>query len=102
MRGSRARRIAYFGVIGLAFGLLLLGVTSVATPNHQNGSTGLPFDFVTPVTSCSAPNPLNGCGASYDIPILAADYAFWVALTIAASVAIDAIWRRRPRAVQGQ
>ncbi len=89
MTSSRMRRFAIDFVIALPIGLLLLGLTAVATHNSEGGSNGFPLTYGSPVTPCPAPNPFNGCGFSYSAPAILVDYFFWVAIAFMVLFVID-------------
>jgi hypothetical protein len=83
------RRFAMNLAIALPIGLLLLGLTAVATHNSEGGSNGFPLTYGSPVTHCPATNPFNGCGFSYSAPAILADYLFWVAIALVVLFVID-------------
>ncbi len=77
---NRVRYLLLSLVIALAAGLLVLGLIALVTRGPAGASTGFPFVWSAPVTPCPAPNPFNGCGFAYNVPIILLDYAIWVAV----------------------
>lgn len=66
--------------MSLASGLFILGLLAVFTRIPGGASTGFPFVWSAPVSPCPTPNPFNGCGFTYSLPIILLDYAIWVAV----------------------
>lgn len=91
---DRNRRLLLEIVISFTVGLLILGVMAVATRSPEGNSTGFPFVWSTPVNSCPAPNPFNGCGFTYSISVIGLDYAIWVAIIFALVIVVGRFWRR--------
>jgi hypothetical protein len=78
-----ARTLARDIVIALLAGLMLLGLTALATRTPEGSFDGFPLTYSVPISSCETPNPFNGCGFSYDMRIIGLDYLFWTALAFA-------------------
>ncbi len=94
MRDSIRRRL-----LGLAaaFGLGVPAVGMVAlatTPDPGGRSYGFPFVWSTMNGPCSRPNPFNGCGFTYSIPIVLLDYAILVAVIFVLVSIIHILWIR--------
>ena len=96
---NRSRRVVLEIAISLLAGLAVLALIAVATRTPEGNSTGFPFTWSSPVTPCHQPNPFNGCGFSYSIPVVVLDYAIWVAVISALLMVGGLILRGRVQMV---
>ena len=55
---------------------------------------GFPLTYSRPNPGCQNPNPLNGCGYSYDVLLIALDYLIWLTIAL---VLVSAITLARTR-----
>jgi hypothetical protein len=53
-----------------------MGVGALATRTPEGFFQGFPMEYGHQLSSCSIPNPLNGCGFSYDVGVVVLDYLF--------------------------
>ena len=67
---------------GFALGALLLGVVRLFTQTPEGNSTGFPIPWSQPVTPCSTPTPFNGCGFTYSVSAIIADYLVWTIVSL--------------------
>ena len=81
----------------LGLGLEALWFVALATRVPGGGSTGFPFRWGSP-SVCSIPNPFNGCGYAYSLPVVALDYAVWTGAILGILVAVVERGCRRPAA----
>lgn len=93
---NRYRRILLEVVVSSASALPVLGLVAVVTRTPEGNSTGFPLTWSSPVTPCPEPNPFNGCGFSYSLPVVLVDYAVWVVVILTLLVVGGLLLRGRP------
>jgi len=81
-------------LISIALGLPGIGLIALVTRTPEGNSMAFPFAWSAPTSPCFAPNPLNGCGFTYNVPMIALDYAIWVGLIFALLVAVQRLRSR--------
>src|SRR5487761_569627 len=91
IKNTRLKRDFVIAILG---GLVLLGVSALATHTPWGSSNGFPLTYSFPISGCGAPNPFNGCGYYYDTGLIALDYLFWTALAFALVFILDTIRMR--------
>lgn len=77
-----------------ALGALLLGVVRLFTQTAEGNSTGFPIPWSKPVTPCSTPTPFNGCGFTYSVSAIIADYLVWTFVSLLVILVVRQILRR--------
>lgn len=87
-KNTRLKRDFAIAILG---GLVLLGVSALATRTPWGSSNGFPLTYSFPISGCGAPNPFNGCGYYYDTGLITLDYLFWTALAFALVFILDTI-----------
>ena len=80
---SKGKKLLYALVIALLVGVVLFGLSALAARTPYGYYNGFPLKYTSPISNCKNLNPYNGCGFSYSIPIIVADYLFWVAASFA-------------------
>src|SRR2546427_9000068 len=63
-------------LISIALGLPGIGLIALVTRTPEGNSMGFPFAWSAPTSPCFAPNPLNGCGFTYNVPMIALDLRY--------------------------
>src|SRR5256712_5173909 len=90
---TRVQRFLRKTLISIALGLPGIGLIALVTRTPEGNSMGFPFAWCAPTSPCLAPNPLNGCGFTYNVPMIALDYAIWHGLILALLVAVQRLRR---------
>jgi len=81
--GSRLRRIVQNLAVALGpLGLILFGLSVLATANPYTVERGFPFAITNPDSGCFGPGFAIGCIA-YDPVLVVVNYLFWVGLSFA-------------------
>jgi len=81
-------------LLSIIVGLFLLGISAFVTETLGGISMGFPLTYSRPNPGCQNPNPLNGCGYSYDVLLIALDYLIWLTIAL---VLVSAITLARTR-----
>lgn len=89
---ERSRGTGLLTSAALAFpvGAVVFAVVAFAYRTPWGTLGGIPWNFSIPL-ACTTPNPLNGCGYYYSLPLLLADYLFWVAVSFLALLGVG-LW----------
>jgi hypothetical protein len=94
--GSRLRRIVQNLAVALGpLGLILFGLSVLATTNPYAAERGFPFAITNPDSGCFGPGFAIGCIA-YDPVLVVVNYLFWVGFSFA--ILILTGWFRTRRA----
>jgi hypothetical protein len=87
--------------IDLAIALLsaasLFALITIGTQSPEGSYSGFPLVSALPISHCqTVPDAFNGCGFTYSVPLILADYFFWVAISFLVIYAVrQASVRRR-------
>src|SRR2546427_12688044 len=81
-------------LISIALGLPGIGFVALVTRTPEGNSMGFPFAWSAPTSPCFAANPLNGCGFTYKVPLIALDYAIRVGLIFSLLVRVQLLRSR--------
>ena len=77
---SWLRRFFLNLVIAVVSGMILLGVSDYVSGDSFSGALGFPLSYTYPIGSCYG--PLRAACPGIDPPKLAADYLFWVSVSL--------------------
>src|SRR5438034_9950171 len=82
---SFSRRILRRGVLALAVGLTLVGITSLRSNSPDGNSRGFPWRYAHAVSPCYNGNLFNGCGFTIDPNAISLNLVFCVVVGLAVS-----------------
>jgi hypothetical protein len=86
------QRIIKVLLLSIVLGLVGLGASSTLEP--WGVFQGFPFAYSYPNPITCMPNPLNGCGYSYDPVMIVLDYLFWLGTAVVGVSVISMLWNR--------
>ena len=86
---GHSRALIYEVVVSLLGGLIAMGIGALATRTPEGFFYGFPLAYGHSLSSCSVPNPFNGCGFSYDAWVAVLDYLILSLILFAILLAIQ-------------